>query len=264
MFWLITGSALGVRDGGWLRGHAHRFSDVEIRDVTSSFGVINLAGPLARFVLGKATDADVSPKSHSFMTAREINIGYAPAVAFRVTYIGELGWELYIPVEYMQHAYEVLADVGAEFGITDIGYRAIDSLRLEKRFLVWGADITPDDNPIEAGLGFVIDWKKGDFLGAKSLARVEADGPARRLVYLGLRNHCQCLALRRSLSMGKPSGRPPAATSDIRSIGVWCSVTCRPRRRPPTPSRSRALADALLLSASLGPPTILTAVRSLS
>ena len=186
MFWLITGSALGVRDGGWLRGHAHRFSDVEIRDVTSSFGVINLAGPLARFVLGKATDADVSPKSHSFMTAREINIGYAPAVAFRVTYIGELGWELYIPVEYMQHAYEVLADVGAEFGITDIGYRAIDSLRLEKRFLVWGADITPDDNPIEAGLGFVIDWKKGDFLGAKSLARVEADGPARRLVYLGL------------------------------------------------------------------------------
>ena len=186
MFWLITGSALGVRDGGWLRGHAHRFSDVEIRDVTSSFGVINLAGPLARFVLGKATDADVSPESHSFMTAREINIGYAPAVAFRVTYIGELGWELYIPVEYMQHAYEVLADVGAEFGITDIGYRAIDSLRLEKRFLVWGADITPDDNPIEAGLGFAIDWKKGDFLGAKSLARVKADGPARRLVYLGL------------------------------------------------------------------------------
>ena len=175
-----------MRDGGWLRAHAGRFSDVEIRDVTSSFGVVNLAGPLARDVLEKVTDADVSHESHPFMTAQEINIGYAPALAFRVTYVGELGWELYIPVEYMQHAYEVLADAGTEFGITDIGYRTVDSLRLEKRFLVWGADITPDDNPIEAGLGFVIDWEKGDFLGAESLARVKADGPARRLVYLGL------------------------------------------------------------------------------
>ena len=149
--------------------------------------MINLAGPLARHVLEKVTDADVSHESHPFMTAREINVGYAPALAFRVTYIGELGWELYIPVEYMQHAYEVLEDARREFDITDIGYRAVDSLRLEKRYLVWGADITPDDNPIEAGLGFVIDWEKGDFIGAESLVRVKADGPARRLVYLGLK-----------------------------------------------------------------------------
>jgi 4-methylaminobutanoate oxidase (formaldehyde-forming) len=185
-FWLITGSALGVRDGGWLRSHAAEFDGVEIRDVTTSHGVINLAGPLARHVLAKATDADVSHESHPFMTAREINIGYAPALAFRVTYLGELGWELYIPIEYMQYAYEVLTDVGAEFDISDIGYRAIDSLRMEKRYLVWGADITPDNNPIEAGLGFVVDWEKGDFLGAEALALVKADGPARRLIYLGL------------------------------------------------------------------------------
>lgn len=105
---------------------------------------------------------------------------------FRVTYIGELGWELYITVEYMQYAYEVLAEAGAEFGITDIGYRAVDSLRLEKRYLAWGTDITPDYNPIEAGLGFVIDWEKGDFVGAEAVARVKAEGPVRRLVYLGL------------------------------------------------------------------------------
>jgi 4-methylaminobutanoate oxidase (formaldehyde-forming) len=164
----------------------HGFGGVEIRDITSSHGVINLAGPLARKVLEQVTDADVSHEGHPFMTALDINIGYAPALAFRVTYIGELGWELYIPVEYVQYAYEVLHEAGVEFGITDIGYRAIDSLRLEKRYLSWGADISPDYNPIEAGLGFVIDWNKDDFLGAEALARVKADGPVQKLVYLGL------------------------------------------------------------------------------
>jgi len=137
-------------------------------------------------VLEKVTDADVSHQGHPFMTAAEINIGYAPALGFRVSYIGELGWELYIPIEYMQYAYEVLEGAGAEFDITDIGYRAVDSLRLEKRFLAWGADISPDYNPIEAGLGFVIDWDKGEFLGAEALSRVKASGPSRKLVYLGL------------------------------------------------------------------------------
>ena len=185
-FWLITGSALGIRDSGWLRSHVGAFSGVEIRDITSSHGVINLAGPDARHVLEKVTDADVSHVGHPFMTAAQLNIGYAPALAFRVTYIGELGWELYIPIEYMQYAYETLSEAGAEFGITDIGYRAVDSLRLEKRYLAWGLDITPDYNPIEAGLGFVIDWEKDEFIGAKALARVRTEGPARRLVYLGL------------------------------------------------------------------------------
>jgi sarcosine dehydrogenase len=188
LFWLITGSALGVRDGGWLRTNLARFGagGVEIRDITASHGVINLAGPLARELLRRVTDADVSHDGHSFMSAREINIGYAPALAFRVTYIGELGWELYIPVEYMQHAYETLHEAGAELGLVDIGYKAIDSLRLEKRFLAWGADITPVDNPIEAGLGFLIDWTKSDFLGAEALARIKADGATRKLVCLAL------------------------------------------------------------------------------
>jgi 4-methylaminobutanoate oxidase (formaldehyde-forming) len=148
--------------------------------------VINLAGPLAREVLERVADADVSHEGHPFMTAREINVGYAPALAYRVTYIGELGWELYIPVEYMQHAYEALHEAGAGLGLTDIGYRAIDSLRLEKRYLAWGADITPDYNPIEAGLGFLIDWSKPDFLGAEALARIKAEGVGRKLVCLAL------------------------------------------------------------------------------
>ncbi|MHA1152236.1 MAG: aminomethyltransferase family protein [Alphaproteobacteria bacterium] len=208
-FWLITGSGFGVRDRHWIesnmksylarhgdtwcsngeqwvRSNASGFNDVELRDITSAYGVINLAGPLAREVLHKVCDEDVSHEGFPFMTAKDIRIGHAPALAYRVTYIGELGWELYIPTEYLQYVYELLQEAGAEFGITNIGYRAIDSLRLEKRYLAWGADITPDYNPFEAGLQFLIDWNKGDFLGAQALARIAEEGVRQKLVCLAL------------------------------------------------------------------------------
>jgi 4-methylaminobutanoate oxidase (formaldehyde-forming) len=120
------------------------------------------------------------------MSARDIRIGYAPALAFRITYIGELGWELYIPVEYVAYVYELLHEAGLEFAIANIGYKAIDSLRIEKRYLVWGADITPDYNPFEAGLQFLIDWKKPDFLGAEALQRIKDAGVTQKLVCLAL------------------------------------------------------------------------------
>jgi 4-methylaminobutanoate oxidase (formaldehyde-forming) len=120
------------------------------------------------------------------MAAKDIRVGYAPALAYRVTYIGELGWELYIPSEYLQYVYELLQQAGEEFGITNIGYRAIDSLRLEKRYLAWGVDITPDYNPFEAGLQFLIDWDKGDFIGAEALARIKQEGVQQKLVCLAL------------------------------------------------------------------------------
>ncbi len=208
-FWLITGSGSAVRDRHWiesnLRGGLERhgnvrrsngeqwvattapgFTDVEVRDITSAHGVINLAGPLARKVLQKVCDDDVSHEGFAFMAAKDIQIGYVPAVAFRVTYIGELGWELYVPSEYLRHVYDVLLQAGAEFGISTIGYRALDSLRLEKRYLVWGADITPDYNVYEAGLQFIIDWKKGDFLGSRALRRIREQGVRHRLVCLAL------------------------------------------------------------------------------
>jgi 4-methylaminobutanoate oxidase (formaldehyde-forming) len=180
-FWLITGSGLGVRDRHWIESklQASEFSQVEIRDITSAHGVINLAGPLAREVLQKVCDADLGDAAFPFMTAQDVRVGYAPALAYRVTYIGELGWELYIPSEYLQYVYEELQQAGAEFGVTNIGYRAIDSLRLEKRYLAWGTDITPDYNPFEAGLEFLIDWKKGDFIGAEALARIKREGLSR-------------------------------------------------------------------------------------
>ena len=193
-FWLITGSGLGIRDRHWIETKLQNYGTnaIEVRDITSAYGVINLAGPLARKVLQKVCDEDVSHQAFPFMSARDIRIGYAPALAYRVTYIGELGWELYIPSEYLQYVYEELQKAGEEFGITNIGYRAIDSLRLEKRYLAWGVDISPDYNPYEAGLQFLIDWHKGDFIGAEALARIRQSGPRRKLV---------CLALEKPLSV---------------------------------------------------------------
>ncbi len=208
-FWLITGSGFGIRDRHWIESNLKTFcerqstgwtshgeqgvrsgppslDEVSLRDITSAYGVINLSGPLARKVLEKVCDDDVSHDGFPFMTAKDIRIGYAPALAYRVTYIGELGWELYIPSEYLQYVYEVLREAGREFNVTNIGYRAIDSLRLEKRYLAWGVDITPDFNPYEAGLQFLIDWNKGDFLGAQALARIREEGVRRNLVCLAL------------------------------------------------------------------------------
>ncbi len=224
-FWLITGSGFGVRDRHWLESHLHGnfyrhinsrhsgneqwtrsgeqwvqsgeqsmrpdtpgFDKAELRDITSAYGVINLAGPLAREVLQKVCDEDLSHEAFPFMAAKDIRVGYAPALAYRVTYIGELGWELYIPSEYLQYVYEELQQAGEEFDITNIGYRAIDSLRLEKRYLAWGVDITPDYNPYEAGLQFLIDWDKGDFIGAEALARIRQEGVRQKLVCLVLDN----------------------------------------------------------------------------
>ncbi|MBT4966009.1 MAG: FAD-dependent oxidoreductase [Alphaproteobacteria bacterium] len=198
-FWLITGSGLGVRDRHWIEsnmsvfaqhqstGGAHKASiNVTLRDITSAHGVINVAGPLARKVLEKVCDEDLGNDSFPFMTTQNIRVGYAPAMAYRVTYVGELGWELYIPSEYMQYVFETLQEAGEEFGIANVGYRAIDSLRLEKRYLAWGVDISPDYNPFEAGLQFLIDWDKGDFMGAQALARIKQDGVQQKLICLAL------------------------------------------------------------------------------
>jgi len=196
LFWLITGSALGIRDRTWLdrglalygqtAGAGFRASDVQIRDITSAMGVLNLQGPRARQILAGVCDDPLDHEGFPFMTARDIRVGYAPVMAFRVTYVGELGWELYVPMEYMEYVYETLMQAGRPLGLINMGYHAIDSLRLEKRFLAWGADINSDYTPIEAGLDFLIDWGKGEFLGRGALARQREAGPSRKLVALVL------------------------------------------------------------------------------
>lgn len=180
-FYVVTGSAFGVRDGGWILRHLPVDGSVSFRDVTSSKAVINICGPRSRAVLAKVAEGDISNAEFPFLGAREIRIGYAPVLAVRITYVGELGWELHIPVEYAAHVYETLVAAGDEFGIADAGYRAIETLRLEKRYLYWGADITPDYTPFEAGLGFAVALNKGDFIGRDALIRARAEGAKRKL-----------------------------------------------------------------------------------
>lgn len=182
VFYVVTGSGFGTRDGNWIRSHMPRDRSVMMQDVTSAYGVINLCGPLSRKVLANASEDDIDNEAFAYMTCRNIRIGWAPVMAARVTYVGELGWELHIPVEYMSYVYETLRTAGAEFGIANVGYKAISSLRMEKRYLYWGADITPDDTPFEAGLGFAVSLKKGDFHGRDALIKQQERGIQRKLV----------------------------------------------------------------------------------
>ena len=180
-FYVVTGSAFGRHDQHWIESNIRKDGLVNVRDVTSSRAVINICGPKARDVLASVVEEDVSNAAFPFATAREITVGAAPVLAIRIGYVGELGWELHIPTEYAEHVYETLWAAGVQYGIADVGYRAIDSLRMEKGYLYWSSDITPDYNPYEAGLGFRVSMKKGDFIGREALEKVKAEGVKRKL-----------------------------------------------------------------------------------
>jgi 4-methylaminobutanoate oxidase (formaldehyde-forming) len=186
-FYFVTGSALGVRDRSTIERHLPGDGSALIVDHTSAKAVLNLCGPKSREVLAQLTDAPLDNASFPYMSARELDLALAPVLALRVTYLGELGYELHVPVEYALHLYERLWACGEAHGIANVGYRAINSLRLEKHYLVWGTDITPDYNPYEAGLGFCVALSKGegkgDFLARAALTQVKAQGPARRLAW---------------------------------------------------------------------------------
>ncbi|MCM0019881.1 MAG: FAD-dependent oxidoreductase [Tagaea sp.] len=213
-FYMVTGSAFGARDRAWIEKHLPRDGSVALTDVTSARAVINLGGPRARDILAKVAEGDVGNAAFPYMTAKEIRIGYAPVLALRVTYLGELGWELHMPVEYAAHVHELLTEAGAAFGVKDAGYRAIESLRLEKRYLYWGADITPDYTPYEAGLGFCVALdKKSDFVGRAALAKAKAEGPKRKLIVLTVEAPVQLYGGESLIREGKTLG--------VASSGGW-------------------------------------------
>jgi glycine cleavage system aminomethyltransferase T/glycine/D-amino acid oxidase-like deaminating enzyme len=176
-FRVITGTAFGMHDLSWIRDHAPEDGSVEVEDVTSGYACVGLWGPEAREILEKTTPSDVSNVAFPFMTAREIAVGSVPCLALRVTYVGELGWELYCPSEYGLRLWDTLRAAGHEHGLTAGGYKAVDSLRLEKGYRVWGADITPDVDPYQAGLGFCVKLDKGEFVGRSALLK-KRDSPA--------------------------------------------------------------------------------------
>ena len=177
-FRIVTGTAFGQHDLAWIRQHAPRDGSVHVEDVTSRYACLGLWGPAAREILAPLTGDQLE---FPYMRARELAVGHVPCLALRVTYVGELGWELYCPTEFGRSLFDTIWESGRAHGLVAGGYKAIDSLRLEKGYRVWGSDITADDNPYEAGLGFAVSLDK-EFLGKQAL--LDAGGPTRRLCCL--------------------------------------------------------------------------------
>jgi 4-methylaminobutanoate oxidase (formaldehyde-forming) len=180
---LVTGTAFGQHDLGWLRKHLPDDGGVLLNDITSGRVCFGVWGPAARDLLAPLTTDDLSDATFPFMTARAITIGRVPVYALRVTYVGELGWELYAHAEFGAALWDTLWPAGRPHGLVAAGYRAIDALRLEKGYRVWSSDITPDENPYEAGLGFAVKLDKDtEFVGRDALVAVKAGGgPSKRL-----------------------------------------------------------------------------------
>ena len=180
---VVTAAATQVRDFQWLSHHLPVDARVIATDITSSMTVIGIMGPQARKFLQSLIPNDMSNEAFPFGTSKEIEIGYSIVRASRITYVGELGWELYIPNEQALGVYDALVEAGKAFDLRHIGMHAMNSLRIEKAYRHWGHDITDEDSPLEAGLGFAVDMEKeGGFIGKKALLRQQMLGVNKRLV----------------------------------------------------------------------------------
>jgi glycine cleavage system aminomethyltransferase T/glycine/D-amino acid oxidase-like deaminating enzyme len=184
-FSIVTGTAFGNHDREWIRRNLPDDGGVQVHDTTSQWACFGIWGPLARDVLQPLAPQSLSNENFPYMSIREITVANVPVRALRVTYVGELGWELYCPTEYGLGLWSTLWDAGREHGMVAGGYRAIDSMRLEKGYRVWGADITPDETPYEGGLGFCVKLdKEGGFIGREALAEAKENGPRTKLCCL--------------------------------------------------------------------------------
>jgi len=188
IFLVITAGASQIRDLAWLHKNIPEDARTTVTDVTSGYTVLSLMGPESRKLLSKLTPDDLSNQAFPFGTGKEIEIGYAKALALRMTYVGELGWEIYLPAEFAQDIYDKIIDAGSEHGLKMAGMHALNSLRLEKAYRHWGHDITDEDTPLDAGLAFAVKFdKKGGFIGRDALLKQkEKKILKRRLVQFAL------------------------------------------------------------------------------
>ena len=188
-FMIVSAAETEVRDFYWLKRHIPDDAHCVLTNVTSGMGVISIMGPKARDLLQSMTPDDMSHKGFPFATSREIELGHGYVRASRITFVGELGWELYIPTEFMQDTYDRIVAAGAEYGLAHAGYHALNSLRTEKAYRHWSHDITDEDSPLEAGLDFVVKWDKpGGFVGREALLEQREKGLSRHLVQLRLKD----------------------------------------------------------------------------
>jgi 4-methylaminobutanoate oxidase (formaldehyde-forming) len=209
-FRIVTGTAFGQHDHSWIRLNLPSDGAVFVEDVTGAYACLGLWGPKSRVILQRVTKEDVSGGAFPYMSARRITVGDVPCLALRVTYVGELGWEFYCSMEYGQRLWDVLWEAGQPEGLLAAGYRAIDTLRLEKGYRYWSADIGPDYTPYEAGLGFAVDLEKPDFIGREALVRQKEQGLRRRL---------RCLTLADPTAIA--IGNEPIRTQDGGRVVGW-------------------------------------------
>jgi glycine cleavage system T protein len=214
-FRVITGTAFGQHDLSWIRDHAP--VDVLVEDVTSAYACVGLWGPAARRILQPLTLTDLRNGAFPYMTARQLAIGSVPCLALRVTYVGELGWELYCPAEFGLRLWDTIWEAGQAEGLVGGGYKAVDSLRLEKGYRVWGSDIGPEVNPYEAGLGFSVKLDKGDFIGRDALQKAREQPATTKLA-------CLVLDDPRSVALGSEPVRIEGAIGRVTSGGFGYTV----------------------------------------
>ncbi len=206
-FYIVTGTGFRTHDAAWIEDHL-RGADCTLTDVTEDWGTLSLMGPKARDVLARVTDADVSNEAFPFGHVRELTIAGSTVRALRVTYVGELGWELHVPIGDTGIVFDALMEAGAGEDIRPIGYRALESLRLEKGYRAWSSDITPNDTPFEAGLGWAVKMRKNiPFMGREALEKVAGEPLTKRLAGFTLDDPDAVLAGRETiLRNGEPVG----------------------------------------------------------
>lgn len=180
-YYLVSAAAAEVHDLEWIVRHLPGDGSVSVENLTETRGVLTVAGPRSRELLAAVTPDDVSGEAFPWMSGHTIRIGDAPVFAMRISYVGELGWELHHPVEHLVDIYEALIAAGEPLGLVDFGYRALDSMRMEKAYRLWGADISADFTPLEAGLNMFVKLDKGEFIGREALIRQEEEGISRSL-----------------------------------------------------------------------------------
>jgi heterotetrameric sarcosine oxidase gamma subunit len=182
-FFIVTGSAQTTRDAAWIERHIRTHERASLVDVTGGWSVVSVMGPKAEALLGRLSADDVSKAALPFATARDVDVGYARVRAARMSYVGGPGYELYVPADQCATLYDALWSEGAAFGLKDAGYYTIDALRIEAGRRAWGAELSPDETPWQAGLGFAVKLDKRDaFIGREALLKVRDEPPLKRLL----------------------------------------------------------------------------------
>jgi dimethylglycine dehydrogenase len=183
-FYVVSAAATERHDYSWIERFLPEDGSVRLENVTSSMSVLTLAGPRSRDVLQSLTGGDCSRKGFKFFRAKELHVGMVPVRAMRLSFVGELGYELHHPIAYTRNLYEQVMQAGEPHGIVDFGYRALDSMRLEKAYRLWGSDMSADWTPLQAGMDRFVDFDKGDFIGRDALLRQRDEGIGRGLACL--------------------------------------------------------------------------------